>query len=156
MSALDFESVVGASPLFQGLTPAQLREALTGAHEEYFARGRYIFRQGGQADRFFLLRDGRVGLEVGAPGKASATLETLGPGDALGWSWLVPPYSWHFDARAIEQTLAVVLDAGRLRGLIDADAEVGRLLTRRFLNVVVDRLQATRLQLLDMYGSPLD
>ena len=156
MSVLDIETAVGASPLFQGLTPAQLREALAGAHEEYFAKGRYIFRQGGQADRFLLLREGRVGLEIGAPGKTPATLETLGPGDALGWSWLVPPYAWHFDARAIDQTLAVVLDAARLRGLIDADAEVGRLLTRRFLSVVVDRLQATRLQLLDMYASPLD
>ncbi len=79
-------------------------------------------------------------------------IETLGPGDVVGWSWLFPPYRWQFDAVALERVAAVALDGACLRAKCDDDTRLGFELTRRFAGVLIDRLQATRLRLLDLYG----
>jgi hypothetical protein len=79
-------------------------------------------------------------------------VETLGPGAVLGWSWLFPPYQWHFDAYAVETTFAVRMDGFGVRRLCDADHELGYQLIRRFMQVAVDRLQKTRMRLLDLYA----
>jgi CRP/FNR family cyclic AMP-dependent transcriptional regulator len=154
MSALDVSTYVKKNPLFRGVPATALTKLARGAEEAYFAAGRFVFRQGGEALRLYLIREGKVSLEVAAPGKRAVTLQTLGPGEVLGWSWLMPPHAWNFDARATELTLAVALPAKDVRHLIEKDAEMGRLLTQRFLAIVVERLQATRLQLMDLYAKP--
>lgn len=154
MSALDVSTYVKKNPLFHGVPAAVLARLARSAEETYFAPGRFVFRQGGEAQQFYLVREGKVALEVAAPGKRAVTLQTLGPGEVLGWSWLVPPHAWNFDARATELTLAVTLSAKDVRRLIEKDAELGRLLTQRFLAIVVERLQATRMQLMDIYAKP--
>ncbi len=89
-------------------------------------------------------------------GKAVAVLadynQTVAEGDVLGWSWLFPPYRWVFDAQALELTRALVFDGTCLRGKCEDDHNLGYELMKRFAHVVVQRLQATRLQLLDVYG----
>jgi CRP/FNR family transcriptional regulator, cyclic AMP receptor protein len=70
----------------------------------------------------------------------------------LGWSWLFPPYRWHFDASASAETSAVVLDGACLRGKCEDDASLGYRLMKRFAQLIQQRLQETRLQLLDVYG----
>ncbi len=80
-------------------------------------------------------------------------IETLGPGEVVGWSWLFPPYRWHFDAVALEPVRAVALDGLCLHAKCEENPRLGFDLTRRFAGVLVDRLQATRLRLLDMYGT---
>ena len=152
MTALEVPGCVERSPLFAGLNEGQLAAVVDGAEEEYFAKGRYVFRQGGEAERFYLLRQGRVAIEVSAPGKRTVTLQTLVPGEVLGWSWLLPPYTWHFDARACDDTQTVALDARKLRALMDRDLAAGHLLYRRFLAIMMERLQAARMQLLDLYA----
>jgi CRP-like cAMP-binding protein len=112
-----------------------------------------IFAEGGRADRFFIIRHGRVGLEITAPGLGRMIIETLGDGAVLGWSWIVAPYQWRFDAVAEEATRAFAFDAGCLRAKMDDDPRVGYQLMSRFLPIIVDRLQATRLRLLDLYGT---
>jgi CRP-like cAMP-binding protein len=81
-------------------------------------------------------------------------IEKLGADTVLGWSWLFPPYRWQFGALAVEQTEAIEFDADGVRRLVAEDAELGRELTTRFMGVVVDRLQASRARLLDLYGYP--
>ena len=103
---------------------------------------------------FYLIRHGRVALEVARPAAARCTFETLGEGDIVGLSWLLPPYRWGYDARAIELVRAIALDAKCLRGKCEADHDLGYELMKRFVPVLVQRLQATRLQLLDVYGPP--
>jgi CRP/FNR family cyclic AMP-dependent transcriptional regulator len=149
------EDLVAASPVFAGMQPRHLGLiAGCGANEQASA-GSYLFREDQPAERFFLIRSGTVALEVDAPGRGALVIETLGAGEVVGWSWLFAPYRWRFDGRAIEPVRLVAFDGVCLRGKCDADHELGYELMRRFASTVVERLQATRLQLLDVYANPV-
>ncbi|WP_244896702.1 cyclic nucleotide-binding domain-containing protein [Paraburkholderia phenazinium] len=117
-----------------------------------FATGHYLFREGEPANEFFLIRHGKVALEIVAPGQQPIVVTTLGSDEIVGASWLVPPYRWTFDARAVELTRAIGIDAECLRGKCEADHDLGYEMMKRFLPVFLKRLDATRLQLLDVYG----
>jgi len=136
----------------EGLEPAQL-EVLTGCVSNIrFGAGETLAREGDPADRFFLIREGRVALDIAAPARGPITVQTVGPGGVVGFSWLFEPYQWQFDARAVEPVRALALDGLCLRGKCERDPRLGFDLMRRFARVAVSRLQATRLQLLDVYG----
>jgi CRP-like cAMP-binding protein len=117
-----------------------------------FAAGDDLFREGDVADRFYLIRHGHVALQVFIPGQGRITIETIAAGEVLGWSWLFPPYRWHFDAQALELSRAIAFDGACLRAKCDEDHDLGYMLMQRFAQVMTQRLQATRLQLLDLYG----
>ncbi len=119
-----------------------------------FAAGRYLFHEGEPADVLYLVRRGRVALDVHAPGAPAHRLDTVEAGDVLGWSWLVPPYRWFFDARAVDDVQVVVVDAVRLRAACEADPVCGYAVMRRAAEVMYRRLQAARVRLLDLYGDP--
>jgi CRP/FNR family transcriptional regulator, cyclic AMP receptor protein len=151
MKTLDAE--VAESPVFSGLDAAHL-ELIAGCGENTgFEAGQYLFREGEQADTFFLIRHGRVLLETFVPGRGAVTIQTVDEGDVVGWSWLFPPFRWHFDARALDAVRAVAFDGACLRGKLQADHELGYELLVRFSPVMLERLQATRMQLMDVYGS---
>ena len=118
-----------------------------------FNEGDYIFREGQEANQFFLIRQGIVSLELYSPQKGAIPIKTLSEGEVLGWSWLLPPYHWHFDARAVETTRAFALDGKCLRMKCEQDHSLGYQLFKRFAYIVQEALQATRLQLLDVYKS---
>jgi hypothetical protein len=109
-------------------------------------------QEGDPAHKFFLIRRGAIALEIHAPGRGPLRIETLGAGEVVGWSWLFPPHRWAMDGRALESLHVVSFDGACLRGKCEADLELGYELMRRFAAVMVDRLQATRLQLIDVYG----
>jgi len=113
----------------------------------------YIFREGEEANEFYIIRDGKVSLEIVSPGKEPIIIQTLESGEVLGWSWLVPPYYWHFDARAVEPTRVVAFDARCLRNKCEEDPKLGYELLKRLVPIIEQRLQATRIQLLDLYGT---
>jgi hypothetical protein len=92
-------------------------------------------------------------LETFAPGRGALTIETIDDGEVIGWSWLFPPHRWHFDARALDLVRGVVFDAACLRGKLDTDKVFGYELLNRYSPLMLERLQATRLQLLDVYGN---
>jgi CRP/FNR family transcriptional regulator, cyclic AMP receptor protein len=149
---LTIADAVARCPVFDGL-PHRYRELIAGCAR--FARydaGTSIFLEGQAADRFFVIREGRVTLEVFSPERGRIVVQTLGPGDALGWSWLFPPYRWHLDAFAREPVAAIGFDGACLRGKCHQDHELGHLLMERFGGLMLQRLQATRLQLLDVYA----
>jgi CRP/FNR family transcriptional regulator, cyclic AMP receptor protein len=118
------------------------------------AAGAFLAREGAPADTFHLIRRGRVALEVHAPGGAPLVVETVEAGSIVGWSWLFPPYRWAFDVRAVEPTRTIDFDGACLRGRCEEDHELGYRLMQRFAQVMLERLQATRLRLLDLYGDP--
>ena len=133
--------------------PAALIRLVAGcARNHMFHAGEYLFHEGEPANEFFLIRQGKVALEINAPGHAPITFETLGVGEFAGASWLIPPYRWVFDARAVELTRATGIDAACLRGKCEADHDLGYEMMKRFLPALVKRLHATRLQILDVYG----
>ena len=144
--------LVSEVPAFEGMTPAHLELIAGCAHNEGFEQGDYLLREGDEADTFFVIRKGHVALETFVPERGALTLETIESGDLLGWSWLVPPYRVDFDARAVETTRVVAFDAVCLRGKCDDDPRLGYELMKRFVPVIVERLQATRIRLLDVYG----
>lgn len=137
-----------------GLSSAQLSLLRGCATTLAFQPEEYLIRQGSEANSFFLLTEGRVSIEISAPGRGSIPIETIGAGDALGWSWLIPPHRWRFDARALAATRAVSLNGACLRAVLAEDHELGYQLLHRLTQVMVERLGATRMQLLDLYGAP--
>ena len=148
------EHVVSEHPFFAGL-PSEYSQLVAGcARNHRFAAEQYLFREGEPANEFFLIRHGKVALEINAPGRAPLVIITLGEGEIVGASWLVPPYRWTFDARALEVTRAIGIDAACLRGKLENDHHLGYEMMKRFLPVFVKRLHATRLQVLDVYGKP--
>ena len=118
-----------------------------------FEAGGYLLREGEPADWFYLIRQGRVALELKAPGRPPVTIQTIREGEIAGVSWLIPPYRWTYDARAMELVRALALDGKCLRGKCEQDHDLGYDLMKRFMPVLIQRLQATRLQLLDLYGA---
>ncbi len=147
------QDLLAAHPFLHGLQDDQLARLSAWSHKSQFHAGARIFSEGGRADRFWLIRDGRISLDAHVPGRGPVVIETLGPGTVLGWSWMFPPYQWHFGATAVEPTYTVEMDGPGVRRLCDSDPELGYAVTRRFTQVVVERLQATRVRLLDLYGS---
>jgi CRP-like cAMP-binding protein len=146
------ENLVAELPTFAGLEPADLELIAGCGVNRVFEAGDHLAREGDPADEFFVLRHGRVALEVDAPGRGALMISTLGEGAVVGWSWLFPPYRWSFDARALEQTRVVAFDGACLRGKCENDKALGYALMQRFAAVMLERLQATRIQLLDVYG----
>ena len=122
------------------------------AQNRVFEDGEYLMREGDEADSFYVIRLGRVALEIFVPQRGAVTIETIDDGGLVGWSWLTPPFRVHLDARALGPVHVVAFDAACLRGKADADPVLGYELMRRFIPVIVERLQATRVQMLDVYG----
>lgn len=129
------------------------RELLAGcAANHRFSAGDYVARAGEPADKFYLIRHGSVVLEYPVPGGEPLLLETLHEGDVFGWSWLIPPYQWSFDVRAMELCRLLSMDARCLREKCEADHSLGYALMARFIPIMGHRLQASRMRLLDLYG----
>jgi CRP/FNR family cyclic AMP-dependent transcriptional regulator len=146
------EPILREHAFLRGLDPGYLTLLVGCATNVRFGAGEYLFREGDAADHFFLVRDGRVAIEIAGAPRGSIVVETVDPGDVVGFSWLFEPYRYQFDARAVEPTRAIALDGVCLRGKCEEDPSLGYDLTKRFARVFVGRLRATRVQLLDVYG----
>ena len=147
--------VLAGHPFFSGMDPRFVELAVGCAANVRFNAGELIFREGHQAEHFYLIRAGKVALEIPALGRGSVTIQTLGPGEIVGWSWLVPPYNWRFDGRAAEMTRAIVFDGKCLREKCEDDHELGYELQKRVIAVLGEHLDATRFRLLDVYGDAI-
>ena len=122
------------------------------ASNVHFDEGEILFREGDAANSFYVVRHGSVALELHVPARGGLTIETIEAGEVLGWSWLFPPYRWHFDARALSSVRATAFDGECLRGKCEQDPALGYDLMKRFAQVLMERLQWTRLRLSDVYG----
>jgi CRP/FNR family cyclic AMP-dependent transcriptional regulator len=147
----NLEHILTEHPFFRNLDPRYLQLITGCASNVRFSAGQFIFREGEEANQFYLIRQGNVALEVFSPQGGPITVQTLSDGDILGWSWLFPPYRWKFDARAVNLTRAIALDGACLRKKSEEDHELALELLKRFSLIVEERLQATRLQLLNVY-----
>jgi len=146
------ESVIKEHPFFAGM-PERHLEFITGcAKNVQFTEGQVIFREGDSAHEFYFLREGLVAVELLIPHRGATTIQTVGEGEILGWSWVSPPYQWHFGARALQRTRALAFDAQCFRNKCEEDHDLGYEVLSRFVSVISARLDATRLQLLDIYG----
>jgi CRP-like cAMP-binding protein len=142
------DTVLAEHPFLKGLKPEHLRLLADNAMRMHYQPGELIFREGDPANRFYLIEQGQVSLESSRRDEPAVVMQTIGPGDVLGWSWLFPPYYWQFDARATEPTTAIFFYGTRLREQCEQDHDLGYELMKRMAQVIIHRLQATRKRLL--------
>jgi CRP/FNR family cyclic AMP-dependent transcriptional regulator len=138
---------IAEHPFFCAMSPRNIARAAAGAVERVFAPGDIILREGEPANRFYLIESGGVALEAHEPADGTFPIQVLTKGDVLGWSWLLSPFVWHFQARVIEPTIVLVLDAAELLAEAEEDHDFGYELLKRTAHVLMGRLRATRSQL---------
>jgi CRP-like cAMP-binding protein len=147
------ERILKEHPFVKGMTPDQVSLLVGCAANVVFKPGQFLFREDDDADSFYFIREGKIVIETNVPPKGAIAIQTREAGEVAGWSWMIPPYKWHFDARAVELTRAITLDGKCLRGKCEDDHDLGYELMKRFSVLIAQRLEATRIQLLDVYGS---
>jgi CRP/FNR family transcriptional regulator, cyclic AMP receptor protein len=145
-------AMLGRHPFFADVDPADLDQVVGCAMNVRFAAGQYLSREGEAADRFYIVRDGRVALEVYAPGRGPVVVDTAESGEIVGLSWLFPPHTWQLDARAVVPVRAVAIDGACLRAKCDQNTRLGYLLMQRLSSVAHRRMQSARMRLIDLYG----
>jgi len=146
------ERILKEHPFIEGLEPRLLKIIVGCASNVVFRPGEFLFREGDEANSFYFIRSGKVMIETFIPEKGPIAIQSREAGEVTGWSWLVPPYRWHFDARVVELTRAIALDGKCLREKFDKDHDLGYAMMKQFALMIADRLEATRLQLMDIYG----
>lgn len=152
MDRSKLEANVAAHPFLIGMSAHHIRLLADCAIRAEFERDHVIFREGETANRFYLIEAGKVALESAADSEKTVTIEIIGDGDLLGWSWLFPPYVWHFSARAVEPTKAIFFYGTVLRDYCEKDPSLGYELFKRMSEVMTRRLQSARTRLLQAYA----
>jgi CRP-like cAMP-binding protein len=156
MNRQQLETAVAAHPFVLGLSEHHIRLLVDCAMQTHFEPQQVIFREGETANRFYLIEDGNVALESSISGGAQVVIDNIGGGDLLGWSWLFPPYVWHFSARATQPTTAIFFYGTVLREYCDRDQALGFELFKRMSEVMTRRLQSARTRLLAAYAAHPD
>ena len=146
------ERIIAEHPFFVGLDDRFTSLMVSCASNVRFKPGTYILKEGEAANNFYLIREGKVAVEVLAPQHKPIIVSTLSVGEILGWSWLLPPFQWKFHARAVDDVRAIALDGKCLRTKCEENHDLGYEVLKRFAQIMEQRLEATRLQLLDLYA----
>jgi len=146
------EKDVAAHPFLIGMADHHVRLLADCAMRSHFHAGKVIFREGKSANRFYLIERGKIALESSILGEP-VRIEEIGDDDLLGWSWLFPPYAWHFTAQALEETTAIFFYGTILREYCEKDHSLGFELFKRMSVVMLRRLQAARQKLLSVSRS---
>jgi CRP-like cAMP-binding protein len=149
----DIKVILSEHSFFKGLCEEYLDFIAGCASNVVFKAGDIILKEGKEADRFYLIRHGKVAIDIETTSTDSITIQTLKENEILGWSWLIPPHRNRFTARAVEETRAIALDGKCLRNKCEKNHDLGYELLKRLAGVFTERLEVTRMQLLNMYGS---
>ena len=140
-------------PISGGFTVEQVDQIAKFTTYLEFHRDEYVFRQGERAEHFFLILNGSVQVELFSGPSGPVSLQKVGEGDVLGWSWLVPPYRWRFDARVLTPLKTLKVDAKNLKILMEQNPQVGYAVLKRFIQLIGDRLESERFKLIELYAS---
>jgi CRP/FNR family cyclic AMP-dependent transcriptional regulator len=152
MSDPALRTYIGQMSFFNGLSSAHLDQLTAFASEMRYSSQQRLFKSDTDADKFYIIRDGKVGIEIPAIAGEPLRVQTLGNGGVLGWSWLIPPYRWLFDARALVASDIIAIDGVKLRAQCDADPSLGYQLMKRFAVLMAERLQASRVAAIKQYA----
>lgn len=146
-------NALGGHQFLRGMRTEHLERLAAVARYENLPAGHRLFDEGRRADRFWLIQTGQIAIDARVPGRGGVRIQTLAGGTVLGWSWLFPPHRWRFGAVATTPVHTISLDAPAVRKLCDADPELGYELHRRFSAILLDRLQNTRMRLVDVHAT---
>ena len=144
-------TMLAAHPFLQGMSEAHLQTLAECARRVTATAGQLLGEEKEGANAFFLIQSGQVAIEAHTPDRGTVRIQLIGPGDVVGWSWLVPPHRWQFDARVVEMVQAIALDAASIRTRCEQDHDLGYQLFKRLVSVISARLAATCRQLLDTH-----
>lgn len=154
MAEKSIERIIAENPFFAGLEKRSVEFLAGCAEKRRFKEDEALFSHGGKADRFYLVLDGRVTMEVAAIQGPSLELRNLAPGDILGWSWLIPPYKWHFQARAEEPVEVLEFDGEAVLRRCEENPAFGYELLKRFSGLMSERLAAAREKMMSEWRPP--
>jgi len=146
-----FEKQLEKHPFFQDLPHEDLDLIAGCCSNQVFKPGEMIGREGEPANHFFLIREGQAHIQIFIPNQGEVTIQTVGPGDIIGWSWLFPPYKWSFDVKSVDTTRTIAMDGRCLRKKCDENPAFGYPMMKKFAQVMIQRLKAARIQVLDIY-----
>lgn len=149
----NLEHIIAECPFFADLDPAYLKLVVGCASNVRFEAGAYVFKEGTPADTFYLIREGKVAVEIFAPQRKPLVVATIGEGEILGWSWLLPPYVWKFNGHAVHATRAIAVDGKCLRGKCEENHDLGYEVLKRLVQIIEHRLDEARFQLVDVYAA---
>jgi CRP/FNR family transcriptional regulator, cyclic AMP receptor protein len=149
----NLERIIAECPFFADLDRAYLDLVVGCASNVRFEAGAHVFREGTAADTFYLIREGKVNVEILAPHHKPHVVATAGEGEILGWSWLLPPYVWKFNGRAVHATRAIALDGKCLRNKCEQNHDLGYEILKRLVQIIEHRLDEARFQLIDVYAA---
>ena len=152
MSKDELVKYLGSHTIFSDLQPAHLKVLANHVQEKAFAAGELLFRQQEPAEHFYILREGSIKVEVPAINGPALVVQTLGAEDVLGWSWLIPPYRWNFEAKAQSDTRVLVFDGKALLQHCEKDNVFGYALMKRFTGLMSERLQAARMKMMESWA----
>jgi CRP/FNR family cyclic AMP-dependent transcriptional regulator len=152
MHTEDLSVLLMNHPFLHDLPEEHLRTLVGCASNVVFGEGEHSIREGEVAQQLFLIRAGRIALEMDAAERGTIRVQTVGPGEVLGWSWLISPFRWHFSGVAVTEVRAIALDGKCLRTKCENDPAFGYEMLKRLSQVMERRLEATQRQLLDVYG----
>jgi CRP/FNR family transcriptional regulator, cyclic AMP receptor protein len=153
MEKEDLSELLMQHPFLAGLSPEHMQTLVGCASNVRFAEGATVMQEGQTANKFYLIRSGRIALEMQMTGRKDLRIQTVGPGEILGWSWLISPFRWHFTGVVVLETRGLALDGECLRNKCETDPHFGYEMLKRLSVVMERRLEATRLQLLDLHVS---
>ncbi len=156
MKIEEIKDILGGNPFFEGMDPGQVEFVAGCGKLVHFEAGEFLLKEGDEANKFFIVRHGDVAIESYVPTSGPLTTMTIREKGIVGYSWLYPPYRNGFDARAMNSVSAIEMDGECLRKKGENDHELGYELMKRFAHVVLDRLQATRRQMLDVYATQME
>jgi len=142
-------AMIAGHTFFRGLAPQHVQLLAEAAMLKEFQEDEVIFKEGDPANRFYILLDGEVEVTSERPEGAAVPVQRIGPGDVLGWSWLFPPYYWHFAARATQKTRAIFFYGTWLRESCERDHDFGFAMLQRMSAIVIQRLQSARKRLVE-------
>ncbi len=140
--------------VFSDLEAAHIELLARHAEEQTFAAGKLLFRQEDSAEHFYILIEGLIEVEVPSINGPALVVQTLGSNDVLGWSWLIPPYKWTFEAKAKRDSRVIVFDGKSLLKLCEKNTDFGYALLKRFAGLMSQRLHAARRKMMDSWAPP--
>lgn len=152
MNMIDITPQLSQHSLCGQLTSEQIDALAKCGSTIEIASQHFLFQQGEDATHFYLIQKGKVAIELSSPPRGILSIQTLSEGDLLGWSWLYPPYRWRFDALATEDVQVITFESQSLREAMVKDHELGYVIMKEVIKSMGQRLESSRLQLLDMYG----
>lgn len=145
--------LIAEHAFFRDLAPQHIELLTEAAMLKEFKAGEVIFEEGDPANRFYILRSGEVELLSEGENGRAVSVQRIGPGDVLGWSWLFPPYYWNFEARAVTDTKAIFFYGTWLRESCERDHDFGYAMLKRMSAIIIQRLQAARKRLVELEGA---